>query len=197
MEKIRNEFELEWSCSRWRGSLETRLKKILVFLHWHSWCMLLAASVCVTCGAAYVSSVRLDGQVLDRNGGEANPGEVWKRSEGEKQRDVVRRACWSCSLSFSRRLKESKRIFSTLWSGWHFVKKLRDRLCSGTCRGLWTRTRRRETRARRWRSAELTLRRRRNISPSWMLPDTRASSPTWLVGRRRLTWLCWWGQGRI
>lgn len=49
------------------------------------------------------------GQVLDWNGGEANPGEVRKRSEGEKQRDLVRETSWSCSLS-RQRLKETDRM---------------------------------------------------------------------------------------
>lgn len=65
---------------------------------------------------------------------------------------------------------------------------------AGICHGLLTQTRRRETRGRRWRSGELTLRLRKNTSPSSMPPDTRALSPTWLVERHKLTWQSWWDE---
>lgn len=65
-------------------------------------------------------------------------------------------------------------------------------VAAGTCRGLWTRTRRRETRGRRSRWGELTLKPRKNTSPSSTPPDTRALSPTWLVERHKLTWRSWW-----
>lgn len=68
-------------------------------------------------------------------------------------------------------------------------------LGAGTCRGLWTPTKRRGTRARQWRSGEPTLRPRKNISPSWTRPDTRASSPTWSAARHRPTWQSWWDAG--
>lgn len=65
-------------------------------------------------------------------------------------------------------------------------------LVVGTCRGLWTQTRRRGTKGRQSRSGGLTLRLRKNTSLSWTPPDTRALSPTWLVERHKPTWQSWW-----
>lgn len=63
---------------------------------------------------------------------------------------------------------------------------------TGTSPGPWTPTRRKGTRARRWRWAAHTLRRRRSTSPSWMRPATRALCPTWLAELHKLTWQSWW-----
>lgn len=117
------------------------------------------------------------------------------------------RTCWTPSiLHFLKPMLEQTLItfdpcrhlfVDRNWSFDVFVKRQYDLLGVGTCRGLWTQTKRRETRGKRWRLGELTLRRRRSISPSWTPPDTKASSPTWSAERLKLTWLSWWGQSEI
>lgn len=97
-----------------------------------------------------------------------------------------------CILPYLFHLGYDMRKYGSLFLIIHF-RHLDLFFCSpGTCPGPWTLTRRRETRERRWRWGEPTLRQRKNTLLSWMPLATKALSPTWLVGHHRLTWQCWW-----
>lgn len=120
-------------------------------------------------------------KVPNWNGGQTNPGKIRKRSKRKKQGDMVSRSSGGGGMWIIRFVKRD----------WINVA------VAGICHGLWTQIRRSETRGRRLRSDELTLKQRRNISPSSTPPDTRASSPTWSVGRLKLTWRSWWGDSAV